>query len=40
MIIELTPEQLLGLAALALTGGALLGVAIGIELYRRCERTF
>ena len=40
MSIELTAIQLLGLAALALAGGAAFGIAIGIELYRRCERTF
>ena len=40
MTIELTIAQFLGLCALGLAGGALLGIAIGIELYRRCERTF
>lgn len=40
MNIELTIAQFLGLCALGLAGGAAFGIAIGIELYRRCKRTF
>ena len=39
MIVELTPEQLLGLAALAVAAGVLLGISIGIEIYSRFGRA-
>lgn len=40
MNIELTIAQFLGLCALGLAGGFLVGVGVGIGLYARCGRTF
>ena len=39
MTVELTATQLLVLAALALCGGAVFGIAIGIGLYSRYGRN-
>ena len=38
--IDINAGQLLAFAVLALAAGVCFGIAIGIELYRSCKRTF